>query len=361
MRAIRLGSSLLLLVAATSYAATLHVCPDGSGDFPTIQAAVDAASSGDTIALCDATFIGPGNRDVRVEEQLEFSGPATIDCEGEGRAFLLYADCGFYGLTFRNGSANSGGAIYAAPPDIGARIFGCRFENNSAVSGGAIHLDSWDLAVANRGEFFVSDTIFLENHTSGSSGVIKMLGVNAHFVGCRFERNTAGGYGGIMHNVNASTLFEECLFVDNEAEGRGGVTSCEYVTFRRCTLVGNRAGAGAHIDLGFDNVASIDHCILAFGRGGGSIVCDEIGEIHVICSDIFGNVGGDWPSCIEDQQDENLSIDPRFCPFDYTLREDSPCAPDHSGDCDLIGALPVACGTTAIDAKSWGSVKALYR
>ncbi len=39
--------------------------PDGSGNHPTIQAAIAAAAWGDTIALGDGTFTGDGNRDLR--------------------------------------------------------------------------------------------------------------------------------------------------------------------------------------------------------------------------------------------------------------------------------------------------------
>jgi hypothetical protein len=59
----------------------------------------------------------------------------------------------------------------------------------------------------------------------------------------------------------------------------------------------------------------------------------------------------------------NFSADPLFCDLvggDVGLSSDSPCAPEHSGGCDLIGALGVACGTTAVEGRSWGSIKALY-
>ena len=40
------------------------VCPDGSGDYETIQEAIDAAPDYAVIELCDATFEGAGNRDI---------------------------------------------------------------------------------------------------------------------------------------------------------------------------------------------------------------------------------------------------------------------------------------------------------
>jgi pectin methylesterase-like acyl-CoA thioesterase len=63
----RLSLVFFLLLISTStpaFAATYVVSPDGSGDFPTIQAAIDAAVDGGIIELTDGTFTGDGNRDI---------------------------------------------------------------------------------------------------------------------------------------------------------------------------------------------------------------------------------------------------------------------------------------------------------
>jgi hypothetical protein len=85
------------------------------------------------------------------------------------------------------------------------------------------------------------------------------------------------------------------------------------------------------------------------------------------CCDIFGNAGGDWIDCIADQlgQGGNISEDPLFCDpevGDFTLRGDSPCAPfsPPNPECDRIGAWPIGCGPTAIEASSWGEIKSLF-
>ncbi len=61
------ASILLLSVFATAgpaRGATIVVKPDGTGDFPVIQAAIDNASSGDEILLADGVFKGSGNKEV---------------------------------------------------------------------------------------------------------------------------------------------------------------------------------------------------------------------------------------------------------------------------------------------------------
>ena len=56
--------TLVLILSGAAVSETYIVNPEGTGDFPTIQAAVDAASDGDLIELADGTFTGDGNRDI---------------------------------------------------------------------------------------------------------------------------------------------------------------------------------------------------------------------------------------------------------------------------------------------------------
>ena len=70
-------------------------------------------------------------------------------------------------------------------------------------------------------------------------------------------------------------------------------------------------------------------------------------------------------ACIADQSgvSGNLSADPLFCDRpgnDFTIDAASPCAPTLRPPCGLIGALGVDCDSP-VQAKSWGSIKAMYR
>jgi hypothetical protein len=89
------------------------------------------------------------------------------------------------------------------------------------------------------------------------------------------------------------------------------------------------------------------------------------------CCDVFGNAGGDWVDCIADQLDEedNFSADPEFCSTApdtdiwWALQSDSPCiAGNHpaGADCGTLGAPVTACGTTAIETTTWGTIKASF-
>lgn len=56
---------LLLLLAPTSSARTWFINAEGTGDAPTIAAAIDSAAlADDVIELADDIYTGPGNRDL---------------------------------------------------------------------------------------------------------------------------------------------------------------------------------------------------------------------------------------------------------------------------------------------------------
>jgi hypothetical protein len=106
------------------------------------------------------------------------------------------------------------------------------------------------------------------------------------------------------------------------------------------------------------------HSIIAGGINISAIACAFPGTISITCSDIHGNAGGDWIDCIEPfhSTNENFSLDPLYCDAaqdDLRIRSDSPCV--NHGTCGLIGALDVGCQPDAVEATSWGSIKAKYR
>ena len=155
-----LGVVLLsFLFGLPAQATTYVVKPNGSGDFPTIQAAVDAALDGDIVVLTKGTFVGEGNRDVDFRGKAitirSRSGQAkhcTIDIggtpESPHRAFKFISGEGpasiLEGITMTGGYAPpgptipAGGAVlcYQSSPTIRQ----CRFVNNySSLACGAVN------------------------------------------------------------------------------------------------------------------------------------------------------------------------------------------------------------------------------
>jgi len=153
--------AVLLTVAATpAPAAAYLVKPDGSGDYATIQDAIDAASHGDSILLDTGTFTGTGNKNLDTGGKAivvtSVSGAAStfIDCETDGRAFYVHSaeDHGtvISGLTVVNGDASTldgyGGAIYCS--DASPSILDCTFRSCYADSGAALYLNQSNARIA---------------------------------------------------------------------------------------------------------------------------------------------------------------------------------------------------------------------
>ena len=103
MRLLFSFSCLVLFLVQPVSGATYLVKPDGMGDFPTIQDAIDAAVPGDIVELADGTFTGPGNREldylgkaITVRSQSGQPENCVIDLEG-----TIYD--GYRGFHFHHG------------------------------------------------------------------------------------------------------------------------------------------------------------------------------------------------------------------------------------------------------------------
>lgn len=68
----------LIILSAPVCGTTYIVNPEGTGDFPTIQAAINATVDGDTVQLTDGVFTGEGNKNI------SYLGKAITVCSQSG-------------------------------------------------------------------------------------------------------------------------------------------------------------------------------------------------------------------------------------------------------------------------------------
>ena len=120
------------------------------------------------------------------------------------------------------------------------------------------------------------------------------------------------------------------------------------------------------LDCSASSFAILEDTIISHSATGTAVTCDGTSTATLSCCDVYGNAGGDWVGCIADQAviNGNFSADPLYCDpdaGDFTLQLDSPCAPPGVTGCELVGALPVGCGTTSIDEDTWTRIKGRYR
>ncbi|MBM3286346.1 MAG: hypothetical protein FJY88_03190 [Candidatus Eisenbacteria bacterium] len=392
---------------ATPEAETLVVYPDGSGSYPTIQAAIAAANWGDIVELAYGRFTGDGNRDlhfygkpITLRSQSGHAETCIIDCQGDEndphRAIhfdwaegpgsvveLLTIENGWFhdegmpfpdcmgggilvednaaptirGVRFLNCAATAGGGLGSW--NASATVLGCHFEGCEACGGGGAYC------------FYASPTFrncsFVRNTPhQGGGGISFHHATRAIVENCLFDGNQLvhGGMGGAVDASATPIEFTSCTFLNNSAydgwDTYGGAIhlSSAAATVSGCTFAGNLAGSGGAIDCdayGGTSTLTMDHTIIAFGLRGGAVHTEAgTGPVVLSCCDLYGNVGGDWTPNIAGQYgvDGNISQDPLFCDLtggNVTLDMQSPCAPDQNPQCGQIGAWPVGCGTAAVD------------
>jgi hypothetical protein len=116
----------------------------------------------------------------------------------------------------------------------------------------------------------------------------------------------------------------------------------------QCTFHGNTAPWGSNISCDCSSNIEMSNCIVTGGVAAEGFYVDDYSSATLVCTDIYGNAGGDWIGPLAGQfgQDGNITADPLYCNAlarDFTLAESSPCAPEGDPECGLIGAHPVGC------------------
>lgn len=292
---------------------TYYVDGDGGADFRTIQQAVDAAASGDTIVLDAGTYTGSGNWDVVLGgkvltiRSVDPNNPTVvagtvIDCrrtDAKGhRAFEVVDDTGIQlnlaGLTIINSSnIFSGGAVLCDGADLDA--INCVFSNHHVEWwGGAVYCN--DSQATFRGCTFsggASDAL------SGGGACLKSS--VASFANCTFEANS----GSAVVSYDSILTFTDCAFENNVGQDGGAVYS--YITLddvslplnmTRCTFVQNQAYGCGGAFWGFNVQGTMSSCTFMANTAG-----DSGGALHhhrsspsitncIFASNIAANIGG---------------------------------------------------------------------
>jgi len=340
----------------------------------------DSATKGGGM-MCEDHWVGRADADGAVlggDSSREDPAHRRARSPGREEPRPTLTDCVFSGNDAREGGGMRCRWGYAPC------LTGCEFAGNTATFGGGLMVDA-------DAHLTAGDCTFSEN-VADNGGALVLWDSSAEISGCTFVGNT-GGWVGAMHVSGdaAAVTLDDCLFVENEdcalvcellapvvGTGltfvrNGGGVACHLASpsFANVTFHGN-GGDPACVNCDLESSPTFVNTIISGTSPGHAVECHDESLPTFVCCDLFGNAGGDWTPCIEDQAEVNgnFSADPLFCDAalgDLTLCEDSPCLLGNhptGSDCGLIGACGQGCGPcgpSAVEAASWGSIKAVFR
>lgn len=271
----------LLLFPWIASAAVVHV----PGDYPTIQAGIDAAVAGDTVLIADGIYTGAGNKDLvyagKAITVTSENGPdvCIIDCQDSGRGVFFNggegSDSVMEGMTIRNGYVtggyltNRGGGIR-----IGANatpvIRNCIIENNYAKGmGSGVYVGSNSAVFEN--------CVFAGNQGEGlyHDGYYDTLILRD----CIIEENTGGGVYG------ADLEMTGCLIRNNSGTGVFGSGIID-----NCTFIGNTGATGGGLHFGGGSITNCSFVDNISTEEGGAIYCSTSSELIIGGAPGNGNV-----------------------------------------------------------------------
>jgi hypothetical protein len=361
-----------LLAVTVGQGRTWYVNVEGTGDFPTIEAAVDQVQPGDEIVVGPGRYSwtnqGTGDRYGLILIARDHTGftlrseqgpEATIlDAESQGGVIHIqgYNDIVIEGFTITRG--NVSGDPDAGEPYAGGGIVShlgsplirdCIIRWNHATEGGGLWLGS-------TGQPVLENCLIADNTAELGGGVALVNdALLTRIVGCTIRDNYAARAGGGLRAYNVLVEVEDCVFAGNRSADLGGAVSVVSLHggsyLQGCTLVDNEGVRGSALRIYGNMDLPVRRSLIAFNNGGPAFSAEFQGALTLGCSDVFGHpLGQDYPELFTDEGG-NFQADPLLCDLaEPALRDGSPCAPGNhpdSQDCGLIGALPVGCGDPA--------------
>ena len=345
------GVLLVPLGAQQAAAATVRRVPQ---DYPTIQAAIDAAVAGDTVLVSPGTYVERidfQEKEITVEST---DGPAStiIDGNQAGVVVRIVASAGqtpvLRGFTIRNGNNDGffGGGVYAYGGP--ALIEGNWVTGNVGCNGGGIEADASSATIRDNivsdnrpgcsggpggggilllgaGTANVLHNTITGNVTAADGGGIALFAAGSPTISGNVISNNAtepGRSGGGISLGNATdALITNNIIFGNSASRGGGIywLGPNGQPVVNNTIADNTAASGSAVFAdGFDEANRLTNNILVGSGSQAVLECGDFNDLNpplIIYNDVFNAGSGPrYGGICTDQtgQNGNISADPQF-------------------------------------------------
>jgi len=264
MKKVLLTTCICMLLIANSAAAAVHRVPD---DFPTIQAAIDAAQDFDTVILAPQTYTGFGNYNISLRgKKITVTGtdPAdwnvvestVIDGAGRYQGFRFYwaetPEAKVTGIKITNCYGFLGGAIYCYN-NSSPTIANCAIVANSGIYGGAI------CCTNTYSRPTITNCRILANSASGAGGAIYCNAASPAIRNCTISGNFAPQGGAVYAHNPGTPLLLNSTVSTNSASLRAGALYCfaaSNLSVSNSILSNNQASYAPQILVGFSGATT---------------------------------------------------------------------------------------------------------
>lgn len=336
-------SSCSLAFTGSVNADTLRV----PSQFPTIQAAINAANDGDVVSILAGNYFPGATLDTRgklitIQGQENSDSYPSVTIDGQGSIVVLQCANGegpqtrFENLVIANGYSTQEGGGMLITNGSSPTLFNCHFVGNVAdCNGGAVaNITTSDQDPCSP---VFGNCTFEGNSTNCNGGAVYNDSAAAVFADCAFVNNSAV-FGGALYDLSGISTMVNCTFNCNSATMDGGalyLDSLSVSTVVDCTFQQNRtAGAGGGIFFN-SNSQSLQTSVLCgnipdqtqgvfFNVGGNTIA-----STCVACPDVNGDGivnGGDlsillssWGACTASTCPGDINMDGVVDGADFAL------------------------------------------
>jgi predicted outer membrane repeat protein/parallel beta-helix repeat protein len=333
----------IFISSSDVFAATIFV----PGDYPTIQAAINAASkTGDTVSVAANTYyeniiFPPGKPITLVSENGAASTVIYGDHTGSVVTFATGINATLDGFTITNGFASQNGGGIRIGSSASPTIANCIITGNEAFAGGGISCGESSAPVitnsiiennsitgegdlSNGGGIHISPSAsptitncIIKNNRSGrNGGGLAFDNAEPTIVNCTFSNNTAANNGGAISFQNSAPIITNCTFSNNSASGDGGAIACTS-PLSRTAVVNSILWGDSPDEISCNSDISVTYSDIQDGyTGEGNINADPVfvdatnGDLHLLkdspCIDAGNNLAPTLPATDIDGDDRKM-------------------------------------------------------